>query len=70
MTWQQLHNAAAADNLRLHRSKHGGVSIITDRTIESVLLTITSDDLPDDDRDKLVRALVERALHVLRELNA
>jgi hypothetical protein len=66
-SWQQLEHAARRDGLRLLCTP-GCVTILTDETLASSLVTITADDLVDGDADRVVRAATGAALAVLVKL--
>ncbi len=67
MTWTQLQEAAAADDLELHRTT-GGVSVETTDMFKVPLVTITIGDLDEKDSDIVLRATLQRALEALRAL--
>lgn len=67
-TWAQLEQLAAADGLRLHRTRYGVTVFTTGNLIESAFLTITPGDLDDADQDTVLRRTLEAGLAALREL--
>lgn len=64
-TWEQLDTLAKHDHLTLFRTR-GGVTIYTAFGMQSSLMTLTVEDLTDEDGDIVMRRSTEAALIALK----
>ncbi len=65
--WQKLYRQAASDHLELFRTV-SGLTIYATIGIRVPLVTITIDQLDDEDAEKVLRQLTEKALDLLKGL--
>lgn len=66
-TWRQIERIVAADRLALHRTDDC-VTVLTVDVFRSPLVSITTENLPSEECDRVVRRSLEAALDELRRI--